>query len=60
MITTSLSRGVITRALPNADTLAFSPPFVIDKHEIDTLVTTVREAVDSVQHELQADGLWQP
>lgn len=54
----ALHRGVITRALPNADTLAFSPPFVIDEEEIDVLVDTVREAMDSVQNEMQKQGLW--
>lgn len=54
----AMSRGVITRALPNADTLAFSPPLVIGEQEIVTLVDTVREAVDAVQHELEKDEIW--
>ena len=56
----AMANGVITRALPNADTLAFSPPFVITEDEIDTLIETVRDAVDEVQRQLVADGHWQP
>lgn len=52
----ALGRGVITRALPNADTLAFSPPLIINEAEIDTLVAGVRDAVDEVHEKLKADG----
>ena len=54
----ALAKGVITRALPNSDSLAFSPPFVIDESEIDTLVYTVRDAVDAVQQSLEREGAW--
>lgn len=54
----SLASGVLTRALPSADTLAFSPPLVISEDEIDTMVNTVREAVDEVQSELLKHGQW--
>lgn len=54
----AFARGVIARALPNSDSLAFSPPFVIEEAEIDTLVNTVREAVDVIQKELERDKLW--
>jgi L-2,4-diaminobutyrate transaminase len=47
-----LERGVITRALPDADTISFSPPFVITEAEIDEVVATVREAADVVAAEL--------
>jgi L-2,4-diaminobutyrate transaminase len=47
-----LERGVITRALPAADTISFSPPFVISDDEIDTMVTVAREAVDAIADEL--------
>lgn len=56
----ALESGVLTRALPAADTLAFSPPLIISEQEIDALVSTVRVAVDEVQSELLKDGLWQP
>ena len=47
-----LERGVITRALPEADTISFSPPFVITEAEIDEIVRVVREAADVVAAEL--------
>lgn len=43
-----LDRGLITRALPAADTISFSPPFTISEDEIDTAIAITREAVDSV------------
>ncbi len=54
----ALARGVITRALPNADALAFSPPLVITRDEIDTLVGGVRDALDAVAGELESEGTW--
>ena len=48
----ALRRGVIGRALPSADTVAFSPPFVVSAAEIDTAVTAFREAADEVAAEL--------
>jgi L-2,4-diaminobutyrate transaminase len=47
-----LDRGVITRALPAADTISFSPPFVITEDEIETIVTVAREAADAVAKQL--------
>lgn len=52
----ALRRGVITRALPNADTNSFSPPFVISRSEIDIVVSSMRDAVDEVMDELVRDG----
>ena len=48
-----LERGLITRALPDADTIAFSPPFVVSADEIDEMVGRAREAVDEVAAELR-------
>lgn len=48
----ALRRGVIGRALPSADTVAFSPPFVVSTAEIDASVTAFREAADEVAAEL--------
>lgn len=48
----ALARGVITRALPSSDTLAFSPPFVATSGEIAEIVGRVREALDAVADEL--------
>ncbi len=49
----SRERGVITRALPNADTISFSPPFVVTEDEIDQMVTITRQALDEVAAELR-------
>jgi L-2,4-diaminobutyrate transaminase len=47
-----LDRGVITRALPDSDTISFSPPFVITESEIDEIVAVAREAADVVAAEI--------
>lgn len=44
----SRRRGVITRALPGADTIAFSPPFIVTEAEIDEMVDVTRSALDAV------------
>jgi L-2,4-diaminobutyrate transaminase len=43
-----LELGLITRALPAADTISFSPPFVISEDEVAELVRIARQAVDEV------------
>jgi L-2,4-diaminobutyrate transaminase len=48
--------GVITRALPAADTLAMSPPFVVTDDEIDQIVATLRRSVDEVTGSLGTSG----
>jgi L-2,4-diaminobutyrate transaminase len=48
-----LELGLITRALPGADTIAFSPPFVVSEAELDEMVAIARRAVDEVGAELQ-------
>ena len=45
---------MITRALPDADTIAFSPPFVVTEDELDEMVSTARAATDDVAAELRA------
>jgi L-2,4-diaminobutyrate transaminase len=47
-----LERGVITRALPESDTISFSPPFIITESEIDEIVAVAREAADIVAADL--------
>ncbi len=42
----ALEEGVITRALPAADTVSFSPPFVTTEDELERMVTGVRAALD--------------
>lgn len=49
-------RGVIGRALPSADAVAFSPPFVITDAEIDKAVAAFRDSADEVMGELRRDG----
>lgn len=48
----SMELGVITRALPAADTIAFSPPFIVTEAEIETMVTVTRQAADEIAVEL--------
>ena len=48
-----LELGLITRALPLTDTIAFSPPFVVTEHELDRMVALARQAVDDVAAELR-------
>jgi L-2,4-diaminobutyrate transaminase len=48
----SLELGVITRALPAADTIAFSPPFVVTDEELETMVRTTRRAADEIAVEI--------
>jgi L-2,4-diaminobutyrate transaminase len=47
-----LERGVITRALPEGDSISFSPPFVITEAEIDEVVNVTRAAADLVAEEV--------
>ncbi|MGP1283845.1 MAG: aminotransferase [Parasphingopyxis sp.] len=56
IISAALRRGVISRALPNADTTSFSPPFTISEAEIDEVVAAMRDAVDEVMTELIRAG----
>jgi L-2,4-diaminobutyrate transaminase len=51
-----LELGLITRALPAADTISFAPPFVITEDELAELVRIARQAVDDVAAELRAEG----
>jgi L-2,4-diaminobutyrate transaminase len=48
----SRNRGIITRALPAADTIAFSPPFIVTEAELDEMVEGTRSALDAVAAEL--------
>jgi L-2,4-diaminobutyrate transaminase len=50
-----LDRGLITRALPAADMIAFSPPFVVSEAELDEIVARAREAADEVAAELAVE-----
>ena len=43
---------MITRALPEGDSISFSPPFVITEAEIDEVVDVVRASADDVAGEV--------
>jgi L-2,4-diaminobutyrate transaminase len=43
-----LELGLISRALPMSDTIAFSPPFVVSEPELDQMVAIARQAADDV------------
>lgn len=58
IVKAALAKGVVSRALPNADTIAFSPPLIISEREIDTLVDGMRAATDVVMSELIKEGSW--
>jgi L-2,4-diaminobutyrate transaminase len=47
-----LEHGLITRALPASDTIAFSPPFVLTEAELDEMVALAARAVDEVAAEV--------
>ena len=51
-----LELGLITRALPMSDTIAFSPPFVVTEAELDEMVAIARRAVDDVASECERGG----
>ena len=51
-----LGHGLITRALPTADTISFAPPFVITEEEVAELVRIARLAADEVAGELRSEG----
>ncbi|SFQ33657.1 aspartate aminotransferase family protein [Variovorax sp. 770b2] len=47
-----LERGVIGRAMPHGDILAFAPPLVTTTDDVDTIVAAARSAVDAVTEAL--------
>jgi L-2,4-diaminobutyrate transaminase len=49
-------RGLIVRALPLSDTIAFAPPFVVSEDDISEAVRIVRESVDAVAAELRGEA----
>jgi L-2,4-diaminobutyrate transaminase len=58
VVKAALARGLITRALPHADTIAFSPPFVISEDEITQMVSRAKDAVDAVMDDLVREKIW--
>ncbi|WP_439593454.1 aminotransferase [Microbacterium sp.] len=49
----ALAEGVITRALPAADTVSFSPPFVTTPDELSRMVAGVRAGLDRAVAEMR-------
>ena len=39
-------RGLMVRA--NGDTLAFSPPLIVNESQVDEMFTTVKQAIEQV------------
>ena len=58
IVKAALAEGLITRALPHADTISFSPPFVISEEEVGLMVSGARKAVDAVTDELVREKIW--
>lgn len=54
----AFAAGVIVRALPAADTISFSPPFVTTSAQVDRCVEVVRKAADDVMDELVRERQW--
>lgn len=55
----ALDHGLITRALPNADSLAFSPPLIISRDEVDQCVDLLAKSIGEIRDELAKDGVKQ-
>ncbi len=53
-----LAEGLIARAMPNADLLAFSPPLCVTKAEIDDIVARTKRGLDKLTDEITREGLW--
>lgn len=49
-------RGILVRALPNSDTIALSPPFIVTEAELLALANGLRDAIVDVTAELRAEG----
>ena len=53
----ALDRGLITRALPHGDALAFSPPLTITRAEVDEVVARFAATLEAVADGLVRDGV---
>ncbi|MCP4383079.1 MAG: aminotransferase class III-fold pyridoxal phosphate-dependent enzyme [Hyphomicrobiales bacterium] len=54
----AIRNGLVTRPLPQADTISFSPPLTISHEELGEMVKRARAAVDEVRDTLVRDGNW--
>lgn len=55
-----MARGILCRALPHRDVLAFSPPLILTEAEADEIVAALAGAVGQIRDELMAKGDWRP
>jgi L-2,4-diaminobutyrate transaminase len=53
-----LEEGLIVRALPAGDVLAFSPPLCITRDEVDQVVERFGRGLEAVTDELTREGTW--
>ncbi len=51
-------RGILVRALPNSDTIALSPPFIVTETELTTLANELSDAITDVAADLCTEGRW--
>lgn len=53
-----LSEGVISRALPLANAMSFSPPLIITEAECDEVIARFAKALNKLADELVREGIW--
>jgi adenosylmethionine-8-amino-7-oxononanoate aminotransferase len=49
-------RGVLVRPVAHLNVL--SPPLIMSREQIDTLVSTLRSGIEEVMHDMQKEGVW--
>jgi L-2,4-diaminobutyrate transaminase len=52
------AEGLICRGLPGGNTIAFSPPLVISRDEVDIIVERFGKTLDQAMDEFRRDGIW--
>jgi adenosylmethionine-8-amino-7-oxononanoate aminotransferase len=50
--------GLICRGLPGGNTIAFSPPLVISREEVDIVVERFGGTLDQAMDEFRKDAIW--
>ncbi|MGH7322865.1 MAG: aminotransferase [Candidatus Rokuibacteriota bacterium] len=55
-----LDHGLIVRALPTGDVLAFSPPLCITREEVDMVLERFGQGLEGVADELTRQNEWKP
>lgn len=49
-------RGLIVRPIAHLNVM--SPPLILNRAQIDTMVSTLRQSIEATMSELKAEGLW--